>query len=91
MEATRKRRFLQKVEGISVITRFFQKIIINPCFLLWRSYNEEKDKRMEATRKRRFLQKVEGISVLKKAAKLQNSKVRARGLPDPLQFRYGGR
>jgi hypothetical protein len=52
------------VEGISVITRFFQKIIRNPCFLLWRSYDEEKDKRMEATRKRRFLQKVAGISVL---------------------------
>jgi hypothetical protein len=63
----------------------------NPCFLLWRSYDEDKDKRMEATRKRRFLQKVEGISVLKKAAKLQNSKVRASGLSVPLQFRYGGR
>jgi hypothetical protein len=52
MEATRKRRFLQKVEGISVITRFFQKIIKNPCLLLWRSYDEEKDKRIETTRKR---------------------------------------
>jgi hypothetical protein len=52
MEATRMRRFLQKVEGISVITRFFQKIIRNQCFLLRRSYDEEKDKRMEATRKR---------------------------------------
>jgi hypothetical protein len=84
MEATMKQRFLQKVEGISIITRFFQKIIRNPCLLLWRSYDEEKDRRMEATRKRRFLQKVEGISVLKKAAKLQNSKVRTRGLSVPL-------
>jgi hypothetical protein len=72
-----------KIDWLEIITRFFQKIIINPCFLLWRSYNEEKDKRMEATRKRRFLQKVEGISVLKKAAKLQNSKVRARGQSIP--------
>jgi hypothetical protein len=43
---------------------------------VWRPYDEEKDRRMDATRKRRFLQKLEGISVIKRAAKLQNSKVR---------------
>jgi hypothetical protein len=66
-----------KIDWLEIITRFFHKVMRSPCFLLLRSYDEEKDKRMEATRKRRFLQKVEGISVLKKAAKLQNSKVRA--------------
>jgi hypothetical protein len=50
MEATRKRRFLQKVEGFPSSRDFSKRFIRNLCFLLWRSFDEEKDKRMEATR-----------------------------------------
>jgi hypothetical protein len=68
MEATRKRRFLQKVESISVLKKAakLQNSKVRKRHI--------KCKRHETLRNRRFLQKANNIVVLKKTAKLSNSK-----------------